>query len=290
MHGPDAEQSDRQQARGADTVRPVDRGVRVHAAAGRLRLLDQAAPSARRQPLRGGCELCGFASAAFRLEAAAAHRREYPDCDGVIRIVFRSDHLTLLGDLDLAVAERLTTRLEELKGGGGPVRLDLSRLAFIDSSGIQAILVALADARWTGWQLDIAPEVSPSVARATQIVGTAPAALHLSPGQVRCGGWSRGQKSCANAPSGITSRSGSWEHRLYLGPYRTDRACPQPYFGPERELQLTRVEGISGEVAAVAQRLQPPPVRLMRGRPCLPANRSKGLTAQASSVEDRGGR
>jgi len=67
----------------------------------------------------------------------------------------------------------LDTRPQELKGGGHPVRLDLSRLAFIDSSGVQAILVALADARWTGWQLEIAPEVSPSVARATQIVGIA---------------------------------------------------------------------------------------------------------------------
>ena len=34
---------------------------------------------------------CGFTSAAFRTDAAAAHRLEYPDCDGVIRIIFRSD-------------------------------------------------------------------------------------------------------------------------------------------------------------------------------------------------------
>jgi len=165
------------------------------------------------------CELCGFTSAAFRLEAAAAHRREYPDCDGVIRIVFRSDdryrgrsyglqpatppaakasrdereaparspafamrehldpdetlRLTVLGDLDLAVADRLSARLGELKEGGRPVRLDLSKLAFIDSTGVQALLVALADARWTGWQLEVAQEVSPSVARATQLVGIA---------------------------------------------------------------------------------------------------------------------
>lgn len=166
------------------------------------------------------CEQCGFTSAAFRPEAAASHRQEYPDCDGVVRIVFRSDdryrgptsappqatrspapdpevaetlavpagrefamrerldpdgmlRLTLLGDLDLAVAERLTARLAELKDGGGPVRLDLSELAFIDSSGVQAILVALTDARWIGWPLEVAPEVSPTVERAAQIVGIA---------------------------------------------------------------------------------------------------------------------
>ena len=166
------------------------------------------------------CESCGFTSAAFRLEAAASHREEYPDCDGVIRIVFRSHdryrgpdlesqpfapplarspqqppkapavggrtfairerldrddvvRLTLLGDLDVAVAETLTTRLAELKEVGRPVRLDLSELAFIDSSGIQAVIVALTDARWVGWRLEVAPGVSPSVERAAQIVGIA---------------------------------------------------------------------------------------------------------------------
>lgn len=166
------------------------------------------------------CERCGFTSAAFRLEAAAAHRLGCPDCDGVIRIVFRSEdryrgqtyepqpatapatgnsgpaeglpaapgrvfamrerldadetlRLTLLGDLDLAVADRLTARLAELKAAGRPVRLDLSQLVFIDSTGVQALLIALIDARWIGWQLEVAPEVSTSVERAAQIVGIA---------------------------------------------------------------------------------------------------------------------
>jgi anti-anti-sigma factor len=92
--------------------------------------------------------------------------RERLDPDETLR-------LTLLGDLDLTVAERLTTRLGELKEAGRPVRLDLSQLAFIDSSGIQALLVGLAHARWTGWGLEVAREVSPSVARATQLVGIA---------------------------------------------------------------------------------------------------------------------
>lgn len=166
------------------------------------------------------CERCGFTSAAFRLEAVSAHRLEYPDCDGVMRIVFRSEdrvrgrslafggvsgqsappvqegqglplagrrvfevrerldvdgmlRLILGGDLDLPVTETLSGRLEELKAAGGPVRLDLSQLAFIDSSGLQALIVALIDARSIGWQLEIAPEVSPSVERAAQVVGIA---------------------------------------------------------------------------------------------------------------------
>ncbi|MFZ0972467.1 MAG: STAS domain-containing protein [Solirubrobacteraceae bacterium] len=158
------------------------------------------------------CEHCGFTSAAFRNDAAAAHRLASPDCDGPIRIIFRSEdryrgstyahatapvaaqgtherhaatnqprrafairehpdldgmlRLTLLGDLDLTTADTFRSRLAELKPSGRPVRLDLSQLAFIDSSGIQALLAVLTDARWTGWQLDVAQQISPTVARA----------------------------------------------------------------------------------------------------------------------------
>jgi anti-anti-sigma factor len=166
-----------------------------------------------------GCDRCGFTSAAFRPEAAAAHRLEYPGCEGAVRIIFRSAdryrgqphadyvaraipasgsqpdasttqseralvlrervdahdrlRLILLGDLDVAGADILTARLAELKMADRHVRLDLSQLAFIDSSGIQALIVALIDARWTGWQLEVAPEVSPGVQRAAQITGIA---------------------------------------------------------------------------------------------------------------------
>lgn len=91
---------------------------------------------------------------------------EHLDVDGTVR-------LGLVGDLDMSVAHTLPKRLEEIKTTGHSVRLDLSRLRFIDSSGVQALLVAVTDARWTGWQLDVAPEISPAVARAAEIVGIA---------------------------------------------------------------------------------------------------------------------
>jgi anti-anti-sigma factor len=175
------------------------------------------------------CESCGYTSAAFRPEAARLHRLEYPACDGVMRIIFRSeeryrgelyipppasppapptapeaqarvgkpdrtfairetvDHdqalrLTLLGDLDLIAAEALDARLADLKPAARPTRLDLSQLAFIDSSGIQALLLALTGARWTGWRLEVAPEVSPTVERAAQIVGIAQVLWPPDPG------------------------------------------------------------------------------------------------------------
>lgn len=104
---------------------------------------------------------------------------EQHDDDGTV-------HLSLIGDLDVSVVKSLAARLEEIKTSGHPLRLDLSRLAFIDSSGVQALLGAVTDARLTGWQLDIAPEVGPAVARAAEIVGIAqvlwpPDAPHASP-------------------------------------------------------------------------------------------------------------
>lgn len=179
------------------------------------------------------CERCGFTSAAFRPAAARAHRVEYPDCDGVMRIIFRSEdryrglayttpattvpepplgtqegqappetpdwafsiretvdpdqalRLTLVGDLDLTAAETLSPRLADIKATGRRTRLDLSRLEFIDSAGIQALLLALTDARWDGWQLEIAPELSPSVQRAAEIVGIAQVLWPHDPGHGR---------------------------------------------------------------------------------------------------------
>jgi anti-anti-sigma factor len=167
------------------------------------------------------CDRCGFTSATFRIEAARVHRTDYPECEGIVQIIFRSDErsrsatprllsgaretvapatspqgspvrrphrlfelrerldadatlrLTVLGDLDIAAVDTLTERLHELHATDHPVRIDLSRLGFIDSSGVQALIVALAEARSDGWQLEVAREVSHSVARAAQIVGIA---------------------------------------------------------------------------------------------------------------------
>jgi anti-anti-sigma factor len=171
------------------------------------------------------CDRCGFTSTAFRVDAARAHNVEYPECDGSVQIIFRSDErrrapeahpdaapkpaasstagtassansspagpprrpfrmrerrdadglvrLTILGELDLAVTDQLDERLRELRAIGHGVRIDLSQLAFIDSSGVQALLIALAEGRCNGWQLEVARQVSPSVERAARVAGIA---------------------------------------------------------------------------------------------------------------------
>jgi anti-anti-sigma factor len=47
----------------------------------------------------------------------------------------------LVGELDLATSAILTERLAPLAAEGGDLRLDLSELAFIDSSGIRSLLI-----------------------------------------------------------------------------------------------------------------------------------------------------
>jgi anti-sigma B factor antagonist len=79
---------------------------------------------------------------------------ERRDQDDVLRI-------TLIGELDLAVADRLSARLDQLSSDRTRVRLDLSRLTFIDSSGIRSLIRAAQHVSENGEQLiEFAPEVT----------------------------------------------------------------------------------------------------------------------------------
>lgn len=89
------------------------------------------------------------------------------DDDGALRLALR-------GELDMAVADALTQRLRELKQRKAFVRLDLARLEFMDSSGLRAVSMALADASQDGWKLEIADEVTPPVARLIDLAGVRP--------------------------------------------------------------------------------------------------------------------
>ena len=72
--------------------------------------------------------------------------------------------LQLTGELDLASAPVLENRLEQLRAENQPVRLDLSRLGFMDSTGIHVLISAFNHARADGWQFEVAPDLSPQVA------------------------------------------------------------------------------------------------------------------------------
>jgi anti-anti-sigma factor len=79
--------------------------------------------------------------------------------------------LALVGELDLAVAEQLSDRLGELKKGGYAVTLDLSRLKFIDSSGLRELISAVTESRRDGWTLTIDEQLTDQVRRVIDLVG-----------------------------------------------------------------------------------------------------------------------
>ena len=92
---------------------------------------------------------------------------ESHDRDGVAR-------LELVGELDLAVGEQLLTRLRPLLARGTRVRIDLSRLEFIDSRGMYALIRAVVLGRQAGQQLvEIDRKLSANVRDTLELAGVA---------------------------------------------------------------------------------------------------------------------
>jgi anti-anti-sigma factor len=71
--------------------------------------------------------------------------------------------LTLTGELDRWSAPVLEERLARLRVLKAPVRLDLSKLDFIDSTGIRLLIQSVGDARMKGWKFQIDPDLAPQV-------------------------------------------------------------------------------------------------------------------------------
>ena len=81
--------------------------------------------------------------------------------------------LSLSGELDLAVADRLRSRLQEHARAHATVILDLSDLQFIDSTGLQLLIINFNDATHNGWQLRIDPHLTSQVRHVVELVGLA---------------------------------------------------------------------------------------------------------------------
>jgi anti-anti-sigma factor len=86
------------------------------------------------------------------------------DDDGATRLV-------LHGELDLAAAPTLRERFQTLKNNGNHVRVNLSRLEFIDSSGLRELIVATSDSRRDGWRFEIERTVSKPVSQVIDLAG-----------------------------------------------------------------------------------------------------------------------
>jgi anti-anti-sigma factor len=104
---------------------------------------------------------------------------ESQQADNYFEIKQRQDpggylRLILLGELDLSSVPKFTTALRQLKLESEHVRVDLSELEFIDSTGISALVVGLRDARQDGWHLEVDPRLSSQVERVIGVSGVGP--------------------------------------------------------------------------------------------------------------------
>jgi anti-anti-sigma factor len=78
--------------------------------------------------------------------------------------------LLLTGELDIASAPVLEDHLAGLRASELAVRLDLSKLDFIDSGGLRGVIQAMNDARADGWRLQIDREVAPQAMRLFELL------------------------------------------------------------------------------------------------------------------------
>ena len=63
--------------------------------------------------------------------------------------------LALVGELDMAVCDQVAKRLSLLAEDSSSVLLDLSRLEFIDSAGVQVLVLGLSGARERGCRVRV---------------------------------------------------------------------------------------------------------------------------------------
>lgn len=96
-----------------------------------------------------------------------------PDIFGIHQLMIRGGGawLTLLGELDLAAAPTLEQRLDQLRIERTPVRLDLSRLKFIDSTGLRVLIAAANAAQDDGWRFEIDPHLGKQARKLFDLVG-----------------------------------------------------------------------------------------------------------------------
>jgi anti-anti-sigma factor len=108
--------------------------------------------------------------------------------------------LSLTGELDMASAPVLEARLTSLRALKSPVILDLSKLDFIDSTGLHLLIRELGEARLKHWELRIEPDVSAQVMRLFKLVHVEHLVLDAAP-VLRPPGRGRPRPASSKAPS-----------------------------------------------------------------------------------------
>jgi anti-sigma B factor antagonist len=79
--------------------------------------------------------------------------------------------VSLRGELDVSWVDEVRLRVEALSDGGAEIRLDLSELEFIDSTGISLLITLVKHARQTGGALKVDPVPPGQVRRVLELTG-----------------------------------------------------------------------------------------------------------------------
>ena len=77
--------------------------------------------------------------------------------------------LAVSGELDLATAEEFAERVRQLSAAGATVLLDLSAVAFMDSSGLNALVNTIREARGADRPIELESELAPQVKRLLEL-------------------------------------------------------------------------------------------------------------------------
>ncbi len=91
----------------------------------------------------------------------------------ILQIELRPNGLRLFGDVDAAGVDSLVSHLDPLPGAGSDIIIDLSDVAFIDSSGFRALIEAHQRAERVGRRL-VMVDPSPAIRRLFDISGLVP--------------------------------------------------------------------------------------------------------------------
>ena len=79
--------------------------------------------------------------------------------------------LLVQGELDIRSAPQLLAAVETARGRPGSVVLDLSGLSFMDSTGLQALMHLIGQAKAEGWSLGVSKSIQPAVMKVFEITG-----------------------------------------------------------------------------------------------------------------------
>ncbi|MFL5844860.1 MAG: STAS domain-containing protein [Solirubrobacteraceae bacterium] len=82
--------------------------------------------------------------------------------------------IAVLGELDLSTADELREALDQEMRNGRSVILDLSQVAFVDSTGLTVILRTMQAAQEGRWNFGVAAELSPAALRTIRVAGVLP--------------------------------------------------------------------------------------------------------------------